>query len=79
VSGVNYLFRFEDPESKAAIYTAVLSVTSFTPNAAKWSAKLAGRQGQPIQLTLMRAVFTAGTITDGPFVATTKTTYTVGP
>ena len=60
------------------VFTAMLSVTTYTPDAAKWSAKLANRQGQTLTLTLMRATFSGEAIAAGPFIATPAPTFMVG-
>jgi hypothetical protein len=77
VTGVNHLFRLDD--GATPVYTALLSVTSFTPNAAKWRKALEGRTGKILTLTLARAVFGDGDVREGPFVASTKATFTVRP
>jgi hypothetical protein len=79
VSGENFLFRLTKEGDSKPLYTALLSVTSFTPSAAKWNKALAGRSGQTVTLTLARAVLSKGTITNGPFVPATAIKFTVGP
>jgi hypothetical protein len=79
VSGENFLFRITRDSDKQAIYTALLSVTSFTPTATVWSKALAGQAGQAVTLTLARAVYSKGDITNGPFVSSTPLRFTVGP
>jgi hypothetical protein len=78
-TGVNYLFRLNRAGETAAVYTAVLSVDSFKPDAAIWSKAMQGRAGQVLTLTLERAVFLMGEITDGPFAPTETITLTVEP
>ena len=77
-SGDKYLLRLETSTGDA-VFTAMLSVTTYTPDAAKWSQKLAGKQGQTLTLTLMRATFSGEAIAAGPFKATPAPTFTVGP
>jgi len=77
-SGDKYMLRLETSTGDA-VFTAMLSVTTYTPDAAKWSAKLAGKQGQTLTLTLMRATFSGEAIADGPFKATPAPTFTVEP
>ena len=76
--GDRYLLRVAT-SSGDAVYTATLSVMSFQPDAAKWSAALAGRQGQTLTIALLRASFANGSITDGPYAATPAATFVVGP
>jgi hypothetical protein len=78
VNGDNFLFRLAKEGNSKALYTAQLSVTSFTPNAARWSKALAGLAGQTVVVTLARAVYSKGSITNGPFVASTPYKFTVG-
>ena len=77
-SGDKYLLRLQT-SSGAAVFTAMLSVTTYTPDAAKWSAKLASHEGQTLTLTLMRATFSGEAIAAGPFVTTPAPTFMVGP
>lgn len=79
VSGDNFLLRLtRDGDSKPA-YSALASVTSFTPTAAAWTKAMQGRAGQTLKVTLMRAFYSSGTITDGPFVGTQATSFVVAP
>jgi hypothetical protein len=79
VTGDNYLLRLmKDGESKPA-YAALASVTNFTPTATVWQAAMKGRTGQTLKLTLIRAGYSAGTVTTGPFVGTGTVTFTVAP
>ncbi len=79
VNGDNFLLRFSDAESGAPAYTAVLSVTSFTPDATKWKKAMQARQGKSLKLTLARATFMGGRITVGPFVPTVAPMFSLGP
>ncbi len=69
VSGENYLLRLRRPGEAGSVYTALLSVPSFTPDAAVWRARVGGRIGQTLELVLVRAGFSRGDVTDGPFVS----------
>lgn len=77
-SGDKYLLRLQT-SSGAAVFTAMLSVTTYTPDATKWAQKMSGRQGQTLTLTLMRATFSGQAIAAGPFATTPAPTFTVGP
>ncbi len=79
VTGDNTLFRVTKVNDKKALYTAMLSVTTFTPNQAKWAAALAGQSGQMIEVTVARAVYSKGSITLGPFVSATPFRFPVAP
>ena len=59
------------------LYTAMLSVSSFTPDAAKWQKALSGRNGQTVVIVIERAFFLRGDMNQGPFRA--QSTFTVGP
>jgi hypothetical protein len=76
VSGDLFLLRLS--HQGKPVYTAVLSVTSFTPRAETWRAKLAGREGQTLDLALVRATFSNNRIEAGPHAAPAAT-FTVGP
>jgi hypothetical protein len=77
VTGDNYLLRLRSSDGKQ-IYAALLSVTTFTPTADVWQKALAGHGGQPLNLTLLRASYSGGTITAGPFVSGKAITFTAG-
>jgi len=77
VNGANMLFRLQD--GAMPVYTAVLSVNSFTPDPARWRKALGGRVGKTLTLTLVRAVLGDGDVREGPFVASTAPTFLVGP
>lgn len=79
ITGENYLFRLAHEGEKAPVYSAMLSVTSFTPDAAIWQKALAGRQGQSLTLTIERAIFLRGDINQGPYVQPQPYTFVVGP
>lgn len=79
-TGQNYFLRLtsaQDP--KDHVYTAVLSVVSYTPDAAIWRKAMSGRAGQQLKVTVMSATFLQGSISEGPFIASRPTTLTVGP
>jgi hypothetical protein len=75
-SGDKYLLRLENGAG-VALFTAMLSVTTYTPDAAKWSQKLAGKSA--VKVTLMRATFSGEAIAAGPFKATPAPNFVVGP
>jgi hypothetical protein len=77
VSGDNYLVRLIDQD--VAIYTALLSVTAFTPGTAVWRRALDGRIDHGATVTIERVTFSAGAVTAGPYVATSAPTFSVGP
>ena len=79
ISGENYLLRLSHPGESKPVYMAMLSVTTFTPDAAIWSRKLAGRAGQTLVLTVERASFLMGDITQGPYVQPAPISFTVTP
>jgi hypothetical protein len=76
VEGPNYLLRIRDAQDKP-IYTALLSVTIFTPRQTVWKRVMAGHGGQAVKLTLARAMFVRGGIMEGPFVSTKPINMTV--
>lgn len=79
-TGENYFLRLTNAANAADVaYTAVLSVTSYTPSAAIWSKAMSGRAGQMLKVTLWRATFLQGSISEGPFVASRPTTLVVAP
>ncbi len=77
VSGDNYLLRVT--QGGTALYTAILSVTSFTPTAAVWKRALDGRAGQMVTIAIERATFLRGDITNGPFAPANPPAFAVGP
>ena len=79
ISGENYLLRLVHPGESKPVYMAMLSVTSFTPDAAIWTHNLAGRSGQTLVLTVERASFLMGDITEGPYVQPAPISLTVTP
>jgi len=77
-SGDKYMLRLETSTGEA-VFTAMLSVTTYTPDAAKWSQKMSSRQGQTLTVTLLRATFSGEAIAAGPFKATPAPTFMIGP
>lgn len=73
VSGELYLLRIND--GVRTRYTALLSVTAFTPGLSAWTAAMNGAAGKTLSLTVERAVFFKGSIMDGPFVQETPYTF----
>jgi hypothetical protein len=79
VTGDNFLLRLNQGDEPRPIYSALVSVTSFTPRAASWSRAMKGRAGQTVTVSLVRAGFTGGRVTSGPFVGSAAMTLNVGP
>lgn len=78
-TGENYFLRLMHAGETNAVYSAMLSVTSFTPDAAIWKKAMAGRQGQTLTLTIERAIFLRGDINQGPYVQQQPFSFVVGP
>ncbi len=78
-TGENYLFRLAHAGEAAAVYSAMLSLTSFTPDPAVWKKAMAGRQGQTLTLTIERAIFFRGDINQGPYRQPQPWSFVVGP
>ena len=79
ITGENYLFRLAHAGETAAVYSAMLSLTSFTPDPAVWKKAIAGRQGQTLALTIERAIFFRGDINQGPYLQPQPYLFVVGP
>lgn len=79
LTGENYVFQLVHAGDDRPAYTAVLSVTSFTPDPAMWQKALAGRGGQTLSVVIQRAVFFRGDLSEGPFVQPTPETFRVAP
>jgi hypothetical protein len=77
ISGTNYYFKVMPQNGTTPLYTAMLSVITFTPDPAKWQKALSGRNGQTVNIVIEGAVFFKGDIRSGPFRA--QSTFTVGP
>jgi hypothetical protein len=78
VTGDNYLLRLTRAGERRPIYSALLSVTSFTPGAEPWRKALAGRKGQTLTLTILRAGLAGGRVTIGPFASSQPASFTAG-
>jgi hypothetical protein len=78
VTGDNFLFRLTVGGDPGPVYTAITSVTSFTPRAEAWKRALDGRAGKTVTVTVIRAGLTGGRVTSGPFKSTQTVTFTVG-
>jgi len=78
-SGENYLFRIRRAGDSTPLYTALLSVTAFQPDPAIWRRALSGRNGQTVSVTIERAIFSVGTINEGPYVQSQPYSFPVGP
>ena len=80
ITAENYLFRLWHAGETAPVYSAMLSLTSFTPDAAVWKKAMAGRQGQTLTLTIERAIFFKGDINQGPYLQPQPwSSFVVGP
>ncbi len=79
VTGENYLFRVTRTGDSTPLYTAVLSVTSFSPDPGIWRRALSGRNGQMVSVTIQRAIFFRGSINEGPYVQPQPYSFTIGP
>jgi hypothetical protein len=77
ITGPNYYFKVVPQGGTTPLYTAMLSVTRFTPDTAKWQKAMSGRNGQTVTVVIERAVFFKGDILQGPFA--TQANFTVGP
>jgi hypothetical protein len=77
LSGFNYYFKVLPQGGTTPLYTAMLSVTQFTPDAAKWQKAMSGRNGQTVTVVIERADFFKGEILQGPFA--TQKNFVVGP
>jgi hypothetical protein len=79
MSGENYLLRVTRTGDSTSLYTAMLSVASFTPDAGIWRRALSGRNGQTVSVTILRSVFLRGSINEGPYVQPQPYSFTIGP
>jgi hypothetical protein len=77
ISGTNYYFKVLPQGGTTPLYTAMLSVTQFTPDAAKWQKAMSGRNGQTVTVVIERGIFLKGDLNQGPFA--TQKNFTVGP
>jgi hypothetical protein len=78
VTGDNMLVRVTQSGGKGAIYTALVSVPSFTPSADKWRTALSGHKGQMVTVSVLRVGLQGGRVTIGPFASSQSATFTVG-
>ncbi len=76
-TGDNYLLRVTVAGEARPLYTAMLSVTSFTPDAQAWKRALSGRSGQSVSLTIARGGFLRGDLNEGPYVRPQPYTFTL--
>ena len=79
VSGENYLLQLTAAGEVEPFYVALLSVTTFTPNADRWRAAVAGRNGKQVTVTIQRALFVGGLVMEGPYVQTQPFAFTLAP
>jgi hypothetical protein len=79
VTGPLYLLQLTGAGEKDPAYTALASVTSFTPAPAVWKEKLQRLSGKKVTVTLARGVFSMGHLELGPFVVDKDVTLTIGP
>jgi len=77
ITGTNYYLKVMPASGNTPIYTAMLSVISFTPDAAKWKKAMSGRTGQAVSIVIERAVFFKGDVS-GP-IYSTQVPFTVVP
>jgi len=78
-TGENYLFRVTVAGQKTPVYSALLSVTSFTPNATAWSQALSGQSGKTVEISISRGVFLRGDLNEGPYLQPVPYSFTIGP
>lgn len=79
ISGDNYLLRIKLAGQQQPLYSAMLSVTSYTPDADIWKRALSGAKGKGVVMTIARAGFLRGDINEGPYVQPEPYTFTVAP
>jgi hypothetical protein len=79
MTGENYLLRVTRTSDSTSLYTAMLSVTSFSPDAAIWRRALSGRNGQAVSVTVLRAVFLRGSINEGPYSQPQPYSFSIAP
>jgi hypothetical protein len=72
------LVRVTPAGSTRPAYTALVSVPSFTPGADRWRTAMAGRKGQTLNVTVLRAGLQGGRVTIGPFTTGQPASFTVG-
>jgi hypothetical protein len=77
ITGTNYYFKILPQGGTTPLYTAMLSVTQFTPDPAKWQKAMAGRSGQTVTIVIERGIFFKGDMNQGPFAM--QANFAVGP
>jgi hypothetical protein len=78
VTGDNMLVRLTPAGSTRPVYTALVSVPSFTPGADRWRTAMVGRKGQTLNVTVLRVGLQGGRVTIGPFTTSQPASFTVG-
>jgi hypothetical protein len=78
VTGTNYWLKLSTASGEV-VYSALLSVTTYTPNAAIWKAKLSAHRGEALTLVVERGEFSAGDLRSGPFAPPTGVPLKVKP
>lgn len=79
VTGPLYLVQVTAGGATEPAYTALASVTSFTPKKDVWKAKVQALSGKQATVRVARGVFSMGHLELGPFIATKDATFNVGP
>lgn len=67
-TGENYLLELRPEGADNAAYSALLSITSYTPQRDAWKAALDPLRGQKVVLKIQRAEMFRGSLKDGPYV-----------
>lgn len=78
VSGENYYLKIVTDQS-TVIYSAILSVTSFTPDAAIWASAFRGQTNRRVNLTIERGIFLRGDLIEGPYVQPRAYSFQINP
>jgi hypothetical protein len=79
VTGTLYLVQVTEEGGQDPAWASLASVTSFTPTAATWKAKLMPLVGKKVKVTLARGVFSQGRLESGPFVRSEPMMFSVVP
>ena len=79
VTGTLYLVQLTAVGEKTPAYTALASVTRFTPDAAVWKEKLGPLAGKKVAVTVARGVFSMGHLELGPFVSDKDISLSITP
>jgi hypothetical protein len=77
VSGPLFLLRLTHEGETAPVYSALASVTVISPSANVWTKVMKGRAGQTLKLSIVRAVLSKGTVTEGPYKRSDSPTFSV--